>query len=136
MTVCEVCGTKIVGEELQVEIDGATLVVCARCAKLGKPVKQLFSVSSPSHANPGRVYRKPEQIIADDSLIVREDFPAVIRNTRTSMGLTQEQLGMKVNEKSSVIAKLETGRLKPSIQLARKLENLMKIHLLEREESP
>jgi len=135
MTVCEVCGTKIVGEQLQAEIDGATLVVCPRCAKLGKPVKQLFSVASLSHNTSTQMYRKPEQVIADDSLVVRDDYPTIIRNARTSMGLTQEQLGMKVNEKSSVIAKLETGKLKPSIQLARKLENLMKVHLLERDQS-
>lgn len=44
-------------------------------------------------------------------------------------GLSQEELGMKINEKPSVIHHLETGSMKPSDALARKLEHYLKIQL-------
>jgi putative transcription factor len=70
----------------------------------------------------------------EEELSVREDYPSILRAAREAMGLTQEQLGMKVNEKSSVIAKLESGKLKPSIPLAKKLEHVMKVHLVEQQD--
>jgi ribosome-binding protein aMBF1 (putative translation factor) len=45
------------------------------------------------------------------------------------MGLSQEDLGRKINEKPSVISHLETGSMKPSDALARKLEHALKIEL-------
>jgi len=132
---CEVCGVNIVSEPFIVEIDGAILSVCSKCAKLGKPAKL-----TPIHEIKKRETSKHESIMrsptldSEEELVVREDFATVLRNARESMHLTQEQIGMKINEKSSVIAKLESGKMKPSIALAKKLEHVMKIRLLERRE--
>jgi len=132
---CEVCGVNIPSESIIVEIDGAILSVCPRCAKLGKPAKL-----TPMHEIKKKGTPKPESIgysqtfDSEEELVVREDFATVLRNARESMHLTQEQIGMKINEKSSIIAKLESGKMKPSIALAKKLEHVMKIRLLERRE--
>ncbi|MEM0075397.1 MAG: multiprotein bridging factor aMBF1 [Conexivisphaerales archaeon] len=136
MVKCEVCGGNIYGDPLRVEIDDAILLVCSKCAKLGKPVRESIVVQQARDKEPAvaRVYRRVNDIIPDEDLNIREDYASVIKNARQSMNLTQEQLGMKVNEKSSVIAKLESGKLKPSIQLAKKLEHVMHIRLFDREE--
>src|SRR5579885_3138549 len=122
---CEVCGVNIASESFIVEIDGAILSVCSKCAKLGKPAKVTPMHESVTHSS---------TFDSEEELVVREDFATVLRNARESMHLTQEQIGMKINEKSSVIAKLESGKMKPSIALAKKLEHVMKIRLLERRE--
>ncbi len=61
--------------------------------------------------------------------MLREDFSSVIKNARESLGITQEELGRKINEKPSMIGHLENGSMKPDDILAKKLEHFLKIHL-------
>jgi len=123
-----------VGEGFRVVVDGANMRVCSRCSRLGRPARDETPPTLPQKMSTNtvmQVYRKPVAVVPDDELVIREDYALVIRKAREAAGLTQEQLGMKVNEKSSVIGKLESGKLKPSVQLAKKLEHLMKIRLFE-----
>jgi putative transcription factor len=46
------------------------------------------------------------------------------------MGLSHEELGKKINEKASVLSKLETGKMAPNNILVTKLEHALKIKLL------
>ncbi len=57
------------------------------------------------------------------------DYSKIIKGARELMGLSQEELGMKINEKPSVISHLETGSMKPDDALARKLEHFLKVQL-------
>ena len=45
-------------------------------------------------------------------------------------GLSHEELGKKINEKASVLSKLETGKMTPNNVLVTKLEHALKIKLL------
>jgi putative transcription factor len=138
MAKCEICGSNIMGESHRIEIDGAIMVVCGRCSRLGRPVREAIPAQIPGRGpseTTMHVYRKAATVVPDDELVLREDYAAVLRKARESSGLTQEQLGMKLNEKSSVVGKLESGKLKPSVALAKKLEHLMKIRLFETEAS-
>ncbi len=138
MAKCEICGSNIMGESHRIEVDGAVMIVCGRCSRLGRPARDAVTIPSAPQApseSTMRVYRRPAAVIPDDELVLREDFAAVIRKAREASGLTQEQLGMKLNEKSSVVGKLESGKLKPSVTLAKKLEHLMKIRLFEADSS-
>jgi putative transcription factor len=138
MAKCEICGSSIAGESHRIEVDGAIMTVCGRCSRLGKPAREVTPVA-PTPLSPSEtalhVYRRPAAVVPDDELVLREDYAAVLRKAREASGLTQEQLGMKLNEKSSVVGKLESGKLKPSVALAKKLEHLMKIRLFETDSS-
>lgn len=68
-----------------------------------------------------------------ENLVIREGFSSIIKRTREKLGLTQEELGRKLGEKTSLISKLETGKLKPSIPLARKIEHILKVKIIEEE---
>jgi putative transcription factor len=57
------------------------------------------------------------------------EYSRLIKNARELRGLSQEELGKKINEKTSVISHLETGSMKPDDALARKLEHFLKIQL-------
>ena len=61
-----------------------------------------------------------------------EDFPQRIRTAREARGWKQSDLGAKINEKASVIAKLESGAMTPGDGLVRKLERELGIKLKEK----
>ena len=103
--------------------------VCDKCSKLGKSVT---CKKKPVIAKTGFNFGVKSEGL--DELYIREDYYKVIKEARERLGLTQEELGRKLGEKSSVISKLETGKLKPSIPLARKIEHVLKVKIIEEEE--
>ena len=138
---CELCGNSIRGEVQVVNIDGGVFRVCGNCSKLGTPARvpkpaatrsdQSFSGGlSPARAphrnnpppSPGFSYESEE-------MMLRADFGTAIKSARESLGITQEELGKKINEKPSMTRHLEVGSMKPDDLLARKLEHFLKIQL-------
>ncbi len=133
---CEVCGRKIRGKGRKALIEGAELVVCNSCAPLGslsweirttRPLKPraLQKRSQPQK----KVAAKPSSPLEPSNEVV-EDFGARIRQAREAKGLSLEDLGRKINEKVSLLKKLESKRIKPNHRLAQKLQYALKIELL------
>jgi putative transcription factor len=60
---------------------------------------------------------------------VVQDYDDRIRSARESEGLTQEELADQLNEKASLIRKLERGDVLPSDSIQRKLERALSIDL-------
>lgn len=124
---CEVCGNPVYGPINTVQIDGSTLQVCSGCARLGKPVRPKKE-GSRQPALKTATTQKPNKMF--EELELKEDYYKIIKQTREKLGLSQEALGRKINEKPSVIKLLESGKLKPDNMLARKLEHFLKVQLL------
>lgn len=124
MTVCELCGKS--GPLFSAIIEGSSLSVCSSCARHGKVVRKPVVRSVPKQLS------KPEVVET-----VVDDYAQKIHGAREAMGLSQKDFAARINEKESFVQKLESGSLKPSIDLARKLERLLKIKLVdvEQEES-
>ena len=61
-----------------------------------------------------------------------EDFAARIRNARSRMGMTQKDLAAKLNEKQTILSKVESGGMRPDEKLIRKLQKELGIVLKER----
>lgn len=121
---CELCG-KIDERLNRALIEGVELNVCIGCAKFGKI---LGSVKKPILLRRAEIIteNKDEKI----ELLV-EDYATVIKKRREAMGLTQKDFSNKINEKESVIHKIETGALEPSLSLAKKLEKFLGVKLVE-----
>ncbi len=132
---CEVCGRKIHGKPLRAEIEGAKLTVCIECSKHGKIIRtdeiDYRQKSSRKEFLSPFVQKKkafrPRVEIAQE---VVEGYDSKIRAAREKLGLTHEELGKKINEKASVLSKLETGKMTPNNMLVSKLEHALKIKLL------
>ena len=78
-----------------------------------------------------RGFKRSRRILPGEDLDLVEDFGERVKNARRRLGLTQEDLARQLNEKLTVIRKIEAGEFKPPIELARKLERFLKIRLLE-----
>ncbi len=139
---CELCGREIPDERLcrTVMVEGVVMTVCPQCynrlmKKRGVPTQRTFSTHSlatqkPRPIKPRPPRRIPRRILEDDYEVV-EDYAKRIRRARQRLGWTQKVLAQKVREKENVIKRIEAGRLKPSIELARRLEKVLGITLLE-----
>ena len=124
--LCEMCGreTRVLKS---VEIDGAVLRVCERCARFGKEVQApRRQVAVPKRR---RVRREERDIFDEMTEDLVEDYPRRVREARQRMGLSQEDLGKKIGERRSVIQKIEAGDKIPEDRVVRKLERFLKITL-------
>jgi putative transcription factor len=133
---CEVCGRRIHGSPIRAEIEGARLTVCIECSKHGKVIREEeveFGHAAPKKPLPSIPFiqrKKPAQAKVDTTQEVVEGYHSKIRQAREKMGLSHEELGKKINEKASVLSKLETGKMSPNNLLVSKLEHALKIKLL------
>lgn len=73
---------------------------------------------------------------AAETLGMVDDYGAKIRKARQKMGMNVEDFARKINEKESVIKKLEKEELNPDRKLIQKIKNALKIELLEVGETP
>ena len=64
-----------------------------------------------------------------EELIENYDFE--IRKAREAKNWSREDLGKKINERVSVITRIETGKMTPDTKLTKKLEKALNIKLLE-----
>ncbi|MCL1965762.1 MAG: multiprotein bridging factor aMBF1 [Candidatus Bathyarchaeota archaeon] len=59
-----------------------------------------------------------------------EGYAAIIRMAREKLGYSHEELGLKINERASVLKHVELSKMEPNNLLASKLERALKITLL------
>lgn len=146
---CEMCG-KNVSHLTKVRIDGAVLNVCDSCAKFGTPAESIrSSYSKPVQEEPittikinqKRIVVPPAKPSSKrkardnlESLTIVPDYADLIRSARSKMNMTQDELAAKVLERKNVLASIERGDLLPEIKTARKLEKVLGISLVEKEE--
>jgi putative transcription factor len=125
MSYCELCGHQTF-EKKMVVVDGTVFNVCIACSKRGKPY--LLPQTAVKKKKPLAVKSQKKIGLADETILT-PNFARLIREARMKMGLTHEQLGMKMNEKAQLLKKFETGSLKPDEIFARKLERYLGIRL-------
>ena len=136
--ICELCGSDVPRTK-NVAIEGTVLAACPTCSKFGDEVMTPVvrrTAMPPVIADRLEARRRrltPRDVYAgagEEELA--EDFAARIRRAREARGWKQADLGAKINEKVSVIAKLEAGTISPGDALVRKLEKELGIRLKEK----
>jgi len=145
---CEMCGAPVDRSRIHiVSVEGSTLRVCDKCySKImfrgassitltRRPPQQTMSTRSRL-----TVRQPPQPSITSSSTVRRrvqyekyelvEDYAQRIREARERLGWSHKVLAMKVKESETTIKRIESGKLRPTIELARRLEEVLGIKLL------
>ena len=132
---CEICGKPVPeNNPIRAKIEGSVMVVCKECSKLGtiqkappKPKFRQQPKGTPQRNTRNRNYSRNDE--PTEELV--ENFELEIRKARESKNWSREDLGKKINERVSVITRIETGKMTPDTKLTKKLEKTLNIKLLE-----
>ena len=122
MAPCELCGkdTPLV----RAMVEGTELEVCKNCASFGQ---ELNTPRPRAVVQLKRPVVLPQELTETEAVV--EGFALLIKNAREKKGLTQADFAQSINEKASLIHKIETG-VEPSIFLARKIEKALHISVI------
>jgi putative transcription factor len=140
--LCEMCGNDV-ESTARVRVEQSVLRVCPACGKFGTPVDPPPSPPSAPTGGPRRAplpaaprsapraRRLEERDLYTEigELELADDWGQKVRRAREALAWTPEELGKRLNEKKSVVLKIETGELHPPDSLVRKLEHLLKVRL-------
>lgn len=134
---CPICGGVIWGRGQKVIIEGAKLTVCDSCAQHGEKVQRKKNTSTPNkdfqRKPKGRQKRTIPKMRKDsfDDFELVSDYAQRIRKARAKTGMNQDKFAQNINEKPSLLRRIESGKAKPTIQLAKKIQKEYNIQLLK-----
>jgi len=133
---CEICG-KIVRKKKYYQFQGAILILCERCASLVNaeeyvqrkaiPIKK-DEVKKISSTRKKSVLQMPEEL----SYELVNNFGEIIKKAREQKGIRREKLARMLGLSESALGKIESGKLKPDLYIARRIENILKIRILRK----
>jgi len=151
MPQCEMCGAEQ-ASLTTTKVEGAELELCSSCADFGTKVREepsstsgskystssnsgtTSSGSSSSGSSGGGGDNTRRRDMFDTMDEIATDYDDRIRSAREAAGRSQEELADDLNEKASLIRKLERGDTLPTDGVQRKLERALDISLVEGEE--
>ncbi|RCV65505.1 putative transcription factor [Methanophagales archaeon] len=127
MTECEVCGAEIKGEAQYVVIGDSKLRVCKACAHYGTVLVEDKNVRAGPVAQAKANSRLYEQMDHDLEVEVEEDYGRTLKEAREKAGLKQAELAKRINEKQSLLRKIENEEVIPSDEVMRKIERVLNL---------
>ena len=133
---CPICGGIIWGKGQRVLLEGAKITVCDNCAQHGtkiyKPTRNVQikkTAQMKTQIAPKRQIFKPKRI---EELEIVLDYAKRIKNVRNNLRLNQDQFSQKLNEKPSLLRRIEAGKVEPTVKLAKKIQEVYNIKLLKK----
>ncbi|MFP4175165.1 MAG: multiprotein bridging factor aMBF1 [Halobacteriales archaeon] len=140
------CGAET-DDPTTIQTEGTQLEVCSNCTEFGtvlhdeerdKSKGSSGSESSGSTGGGGTTKQSPPSSGGgpshdplDELGTLAPDYDSRVRNARENAGLTQEDLADELNEKLSLIRKLERGEMRPDEDVRAKLESELGVSLTE-----
>lgn len=140
--VCELCGGTFHGRPVIVDLDGYKASLCGKCAKKIKkgkkadervPETQIKEV--PQAKQKKRLPKEvsiPRRERKEAEVELVEDYGRKVREARESLGLSIEQVAASLNIKASLLRNIESERVVPSYELARNIEKLLEVSIIQR----
>ncbi len=124
---CEICGKEIKGRSYTILVEGSEMIVCSKCKEFGseKPITEIKKIKLKKKVNQTQ---KPIEFVEE----LVENFSQIIRREREKRGWSQAELAKKIQEKESLIRKIENGEITPEPEVVEKLEKLFDIKLREK----
>jgi putative transcription factor len=126
---CEVCGRELRGKGYKVLIEGSEVTVCKACKSLGseKPLEKVIQKGVKKV-----LFRKKRARAIEFEEELLENYNLIIKREREKRGWSQEVLAKKIQEKESLIRKIENAEITPEPDVIEKLERLFNLKLRER----
>jgi len=143
------CGSYVeISSTRVVIVEGAPLRLCPRCyervaqkrtRELGEdrrvrpsssPTVGMNKMSGLKTFSTNISQKKPTTRTIPEEYDVVDDFGERVRKAREAKGWTITQLAEKIKEPENVIRRIEQGKLRPTIELAKKLEEVLGVKLL------
>ncbi len=121
---CDLCGKET--EMYKALVEGTELTVCSNCTKYGKVTGRVRAYV-PEKKKPEKKAEAAEEAIET----VVGDFGERLKRKREGLGLNQPDFAKKIAEKESILHKLETGAIRPTLDRARQLEKMLGLKLVE-----
>jgi putative transcription factor len=125
---CEMCGKE--SRLFKTEVEGSVMSLCGECSRFGKVIS-VVRQHRPVFKKPIKTKSPKEE---ESILAVLSDYGSIIKKKRESLKIKQEDFAKKLNEKASLIHKIEINQFEPSLELARKIEKFLHVKLIERQE--
>lgn len=138
--ICEMCGQDV-DSLSRVRVESTVLLLCTNCQKFGTsldppPSALVAPLAAARSGTPlarpvprGRSLEERDLYKELPDMELAEDWPKRIRVAREKLTWTPEELGKRLNEKKSLVLKMESGHFRPPDQTIRKIEALLKIRL-------
>lgn len=127
---CEICD-RYIEKGKKVKVEGSIIITCDECSSYGEVVGEVTDEERK------KVKREIEPLqesiefeIETEDLV--ENFHKIIREAREKKGMKQRDLASSINEPVSLIHRIESGRLKPSSVIIRKIQSRLGIKLFEK----
>ncbi|WP_332449413.1 multiprotein bridging factor aMBF1 [Methanoculleus sp.] len=131
---CELCGAPIQGPSKTIQLEGAELCVCPRCAKHGTEVQQPRRRGAPQ-AKPGvavsQARRRPRDVFDLMEGEIVDDYADRIRVAREGKEWSTLDLAQAIKEREILVKKIEKRDLIPEDEVRKKLEKALDIRLID-----
>ena len=129
---CELCGRESKGCR-EATIDNVSMMLCPDCIRHGENV--VPTTKTPTKVK-SFITRKAKKTTSKDIYDGMEkelvnNWYELIKEARKKKGLSREDLGFKIGERTVTIAKIENGDLRPPDKMILKLEKELDISLME-----
>lgn len=123
MPICELCSRNTAMLK-RAKIEDAVLDVCEQCSKTGE-ILAAPNVIAPRFSN-----QRFEKKIYVDEIVA--GFGKKIRDVRQKKEWDVKKLAEVLHTKESLMHKIESEKIKPDLELARKIEHVLGINLIEK----
>lgn len=106
------------------KIEGTVLEVCEECLRYGEKIEE-----------PKRITKIPKKkkLVSlppvEEETVLVNNYGILIIQARKKRNLTREEFAKKINEKESVIRRVESEEMKPDDALTKKIEKFLEIKL-------
>jgi len=124
--MCDLCG-KSVDALSKTLVEGVAMDLCSLCTKYGK-VLRAPAPTKKQQAARNELHETPE--LPEDHLVA--DYNLVLKKAREKLGMTQEDFAKHINERVSIVQKVERKEFEPTIAAARRWEKVLHVKFVEK----
>ena len=127
---CHICGKPAAGTGF---VEGARVALCGSCAEYAGDFKEYYvprPTPKPQFTSRGSPLPTEKQRVADADLELRNDYAKIFKDAMERRGWKKEKASHEMNITVAEINGFEAGRLRPTVDQAKRIEFALGCKLL------